>query len=116
MLKNKYSAIKSCVSLNSVKTDFFVCNKGLRQGEQLSPILFYLFLNDLDNYIAQTNVNNLNIVDNDLDIFFKLVVLLYADDTVVFSNTEDVLIYIMHTFANYCDTWKLNINYIKTKV
>ena len=84
VLKNKYSAIKSCVSVSSVKTDFFVCNKGLRQGEQLSPILFYLFLNDLDNYIAQTNVNNLNIVDNNLDTFLKLVALLYADDTVVF--------------------------------
>ena len=114
MLKNKYSAIKSCVSVSSVKTDFFVCNKGLRQGEQLSPILFYLFLNDLDNYIAQTNVNNLNIVDNNRDTFLKLVALLYADDTVVFSNAEVGLISIMQTFANFCDTWKLNINFIKT--
>ena len=47
--------------------------------------------------------------------FFKLVVLLYADDTIVFSNTEVRLISIMQN-ANYCDTWKLNTNYIKTKV
>ena len=99
MFKNMYSGINSCVSVNKVNTDFFVCNKGLRQGEQLSPILFYLFLNDLDNYIAQTNVNNLNIVDNNLDTFLKLVALLYADDTVVFPNTEDGLIYIMQTIV-----------------
>ena len=30
MFKNMYSGIKSCVSVNSVNTDFFVCNKGLR--------------------------------------------------------------------------------------
>ena len=57
-----YCGIKSCVSVNSVKTDFFVCNKGLRQGKNLSPIVFCLFLNDLDNYITQNNVNNLKVI------------------------------------------------------
>jgi len=60
--KNMYCGIKSCVSVNSVKTDFFVCNKGLRQGKNLSPIVFCLFLNDLDNYITQNNVNNLKVI------------------------------------------------------
>jgi len=36
---------------NGVMSKPFACSKGLRQGENLSPILFSLFLNDLENYL-----------------------------------------------------------------
>ena len=43
IIKNMYSDIKSCVSLNGDCSTFFYCKNGLRQGENLSPILFSLF-------------------------------------------------------------------------
>ena len=36
-------------------TEYFQCNTGVRQGENLSPflfILFFIFLNDLENYLC----------------------------------------------------------------
>jgi hypothetical protein len=44
----------------------------------------------------------------------KLVVLLYADDTILFAKTEQDLISVLNTFSNYCQTWKLNTNFDKT--
>ena len=41
---NMYSMVKSCIIINGVQTDYFICNTGVRQGENLSPILFALFL------------------------------------------------------------------------
>jgi hypothetical protein len=41
---NLYQNAKSCVSLESNITNFFPCNTGVRQGENLSPILFAIFL------------------------------------------------------------------------
>ena len=48
-----YSKAKSCVkSQRQGTSQFFTCNLGVRQGENLSPVLFSLFLNDLKDYLA----------------------------------------------------------------
>ena len=46
VIKNMYAEIKSCILLNGVKSEYFNCKKGVRQGENLSPLLFTLYLND----------------------------------------------------------------------
>lgn len=43
-IRNMYSDIKSCVSINGDMSGFFQCTAGLRQGETLSPVLFSIFL------------------------------------------------------------------------
>jgi len=48
-----YDNIKSCISVNGQKSDFFYRKIGLRQGENLSPVLFSIFFNDLDNYLLK---------------------------------------------------------------
>ena len=35
-----YNGIKSVIKLNGNMSDIFLCNVGVRQGENLSPILF----------------------------------------------------------------------------
>ena len=70
-------------------TAFFDCNIGVRQGENLSPLLFSIFLNDLEKYLNE-NVNGIcfNSTFDDIHLYLKLFLLLYADDTVIFSNNE----------------------------
>ena len=41
---------------------------------------------------------------------------LHADDTDVFATSEETLIQSLNLFSNYCNQWKLDINYDKTKV
>ena len=116
VIKNMYKNIKSCVNVNNQNSAFFQCCRGVRQGENLSPILFSLFLNDLEHYILSNNDANITLSDLDLDVFLKIVVLLYADDTVLFATSEENLKSLLKTFIDYCNIWQLNINVDKTKV
>jgi hypothetical protein len=37
IIVNMYSGTKSCISYNDCKSEFFPCNNGVRQGENVSP-------------------------------------------------------------------------------
>lgn len=39
-----------CVLNNGSKSDFFSCNVGVREGGNLSPILFSIFLQDFEYF------------------------------------------------------------------
>lgn len=51
---NMYQGIiKSCVSFHGNQSNFFQSFRGVRQGENLAPVLFALFLNDLESFYYQ---------------------------------------------------------------
>ena len=51
VIKSMYNNIKSRISIPEGNSAFFPCEKGVRQGENLSPILFSLYLNDLEHLL-----------------------------------------------------------------
>ena len=53
VIKSMYANIKSRVSNDGMMSDFFPSEVGVRQGENLSPILFALFVNDLQNFLIK---------------------------------------------------------------
>ena len=117
VLLNMYSNIKSCVSLNGECSQYFLSEIGVRQGENLSPVLFSLFLNDLHSYLHINGSVGVELINPDTAILWlKLLVLLYADDTVIVSSSASDLQNSLNTFHNYCKNWYLNINITKTKV
>ena len=55
VVKSMYSSIRSCVKINqNALTELFSCNKGIRQGDSLSPVLFSLFMNDRPQYFKES--------------------------------------------------------------
>ena len=74
-----YKGIKSRVSYNGEKSSFFSSFRGVRQGETLSPVFFALFISDLESFLCDKKCNGV-----DITLYLKLLVLHYADDTVVF--------------------------------
>ena len=51
-----------------------------------------------------------------LNTCIRLFILLYADDTVIFSETLDELQKALGSFEAYCKLWKLEVNVNKTKM
>ena len=79
---------------------FFDCNIGLRQAENLSPILFTFYLNDLEQYLSARQVHGIecDVLTDDAHVYFKLFVLLCADDTVLFSDNSDDMQHALNVF------------------
>ena len=63
VILNMYKSIKSCVMANGMQSEFFESHVGLRQGENLSPLLFALFLNDMDTFFTEQKWNTLKFID-----------------------------------------------------
>ena len=51
LILNLYKDIKSKVMTQECSTELFECYIGLRQGKNLSPTLFSIFLNDLEHFL-----------------------------------------------------------------
>ena len=83
-----YERIKSCISLNGQQSECFQCFRGLGQGENLSPIPFSLYLNDLEHYWLTNGAPSLDLQNKNLDLFVKFIILLYADDTVIVAQSK----------------------------
>ena len=116
VIVNMYKNIKSCVNLDGNISDFFVSLNGVRQGENLSPFLFALFINDIEQFLLQYGCNPIEIAGIDLQIYLKLLIIMYADDTVLFANSKENLQRCLDGLKEYCDKWKLQTNADKTKV
>ena len=50
---NLYHHAKYCVRANGKMSDYFTCNVGVRQDENLSPLLFAIYLNDFESYVSR---------------------------------------------------------------
>ena len=113
-----YHEIKSCVSFNGSESSFFQSYRGVWQCENLSPLLFALFLNALESFLSENNCSgiNLKMSNDDLSTYIKIFVLLYADDTVIFGTDEVSFQINLNAFFEYSQIWKLDINFDETKI
>ena len=110
IVMSMYQNVKSKVKFDGEKSDTFACYTGVRQGECLSPFLFSMYINDLEDELILNNVQGLDLEH------FKIFLLMYADDIVVFSETAEGLQNGLNCMYQYCQKWKLSVNTQKSKV
>ena len=82
--------------------------------------MFSIFLNDLEEYFIENNIDGLekisSICQESLLIYIKLFLILYADDTVLMSETQEGSQKTLTAFENFYNNWKLKLNTSQTKV
>ncbi len=82
----------------------------MQQGAVLSPLLFFLFLNDVEKYLNKAPFQGVKVGACNINT------LLYADDMIILSDTYDGLQLLMKRLELYCNKWRLTVNVDKTKV
>lgn len=110
LLDNMYSQLSSCVRIGDRVTEYFISEVGTRQGCNLSPMIFNLFINDLPNLLYKANTDPIILEGKVIPI------LMYADDVVLLSKTSSGLNRALNVMNIYCQKWKLKINTEKTKI
>lgn len=88
---------------------FFPLNVGVKQGDNLSPSLFKIFVNDLPSYLSNTS-DPVNVNGKDVHC------LMYADDIILLSKSAKGLQEKLDILNTYCKDWCLTVNTSKTKI
>ena len=110
IIRSLYQDVKLKVKGLTSLSDMLNCDLGLLQGEIMSPILFSMFLTDVEMQLADNGNDGITLDQ------LTLYLLLFADDAVIFSETPDGLQKSLDNFEIYCQKWNLTVNVDKTKI
>ena len=96
---------------------------GVRLGENLSPVSFSMFLNDLSEFISHaynglndiSEISKILLSDDEIEVLFKLYILIYADDTDIFAESKEEWQSALTAMYLYCKSWGSEVNPTKTK-
>ena len=106
IIKNMYMDTKAVIKFRNKITHEFNIQKGVKQGCVISPLLFNLFIIDLNSSLDSSQKPLHPALLNDKVITS----LFYADDLVLMSQTASGLQNMITVLQNYSDKWKLKIN------
>ena len=87
VIKNLYSNAKCYIKMNGKLSNVFRSEIVVRQGDNLSPLLFSIYLSNLESFLCSKNgglayISELTENDDALYEYIKMYIILYADDTV----------------------------------
>ena len=109
ILKSMYGNVKQSIKLQNVLIEPIATTLGLKQGCNLSPLLFNLFIDDLgsefDSCCDQVSLDGFNFSH-----------LLYADDLILLSNSAQGLQTCLDRLLQYCSKWNLKVNLKKSNI
>ncbi|CAG5100683.1 Similar to jockey\pol: RNA-directed DNA polymerase from mobile element jockey (Drosophila funebris) [Cotesia congregata] len=110
-IKSLYNESSLQVKGMESKSNVFEVTEGVLQEEALSLDLFLLFIADIEHLFRSKGLYSLSI--NGLT---DILMLLYADDTVIFAHSPIDLLRKLRMLEEYCDASGLTANKSKAKI
>jgi hypothetical protein len=111
IIKQMYNKTNISVKISPTeRTETFKSEVGIKQGDNLSPTLFKIVLDDLPQTLSTKQVYPVKLNDNELSC------LMFADDIILISETAEGLQNAITCTGTYCKSHGLEMNVNKTKV
>lgn len=85
--------------------------EGVLPGEILSPLLFAIFLADLEAFLRNRGMRGA-VVRN----LIRIILFAYVDDIVLFTSSWEEMEFLLECLCQYCELNQFKINIEKTKV
>ena len=105
-----HTTVEQRAKINNLKLTTVTSVLSLKQGDNLSPIEFNLFFDDVSE-IFDKSCDPLPIEEEK-----KLTHLAFADDLAMFSLSKAGLQQCLNNLLIYCNNWRLEVSIKKTKV
>lgn len=109
-IKKIYEEMILVIRCKDVCTDKFWIWKGVRQGCVLSPLLFNLYIADIDKEINKRGIEGLAVGGN------RIWTIAYADDIVILAKNRVALLDMMDTLGRFLKNRELTLSAEKFKV
>ena len=109
IIKKQFENTLGSFKYKDFQSNFFETDRGVRQGDSISPTLFNIFINDITRIFENENNEPVEIIDS------KVGSLLFADDLIILSKSKTGLQNSLNNLSEYCDKWQLTVNTSKTK-
>ena len=105
-------------TIKNTRGNLFINEVGLRQGDNLSPLLFSIYLNDFELFLSKyyDGITFKYVNENDIYLHLHIYTLLYADDTIIMAESEQDLHTALDAVFSFCKLWYEELNISKTKV
>ena len=109
IIKNQFSNTLFSIKTDNMNSEYFQTNRGVRQGDSISPTLFNIFINDLSLNFESDESCPLKLINS------RIGSLLFADDLLILSESKEGLQNSLNQLSKFCDNWQVTLNIKKTK-
>lgn len=111
-IKTLYSEARTTVIINGEKSNPYRVNRGVRQGDPMSCLLFNLAIEPLAQMIRKSNLKGMEIKGETE----RLIIKLFADDTTIYLSEEDDINDLKDILEAWCKASGARFNNHKTAV
>lgn len=111
LIGNLYEQAEFNVRIDGAYSNDIQVTEGVLQGEVLSPLLFSLFISDIETHLRNNGLEGVS-----MNAIVDILILLFADDIVLLARSPVILDRILRSLEKYCTENCLKLNTNKTKV
>ena len=111
-IRSMYSSVKARIRCGNSLTEQIQCTLGVKQGDNCSPVLFSLFINELALEVIRNGRHGASFLLDPYELF----ILLLADDVALISETPIGLQIQLNNLCRSAKSLKLKVNLSKSNI